>query len=277
MKVKGIVYLTVITLLTGACSKDEETCEGSTYECSRFNGDSIPQVSSALKLYADTSTYSGTVKSGTNVTWDYSLAEIQDSIQLDFVDPTTTSSGTEFPMSNLAVDVGAEVVYLKSGSEGVEVLGIEVDVQGTKIASAFDETYNLFEFPLRNGDKITDGFLLEDTKYNLTVNYLGSPVSADSVEIKRVGSVLTHVQGCGKVKTPYGEYDVLKVYKEETIADTITAYVFFGFGTIPLQVVEEASVNRSVEFLTDSLPYPAVTVYLDENMETTEVVFLKED
>lgn len=277
MKVKGIVYLTVITLLTGACSKDEETCEGSTYECSKFDGDSIPQVGSALKLYADTSTYSGTVKSGTNVTWDYSLAEIQDSIELDFVDPTTTSSGTEFPMSNLAVDVGAEVVYLKSGSEGVEVLGIEVDVQGTKIASAFDETYNLFEFPLRNGDKITDGFLLEDTKYNLTVNYLGSPVSADSVEIKRVGSVLTHVQGCGKVKTPYGEYDVLKVYKEETIADTITAYVFFGFGTIPLQVVEEASVNRSVEFLTDSLPYPAVTVYLDENMETTEVVFLKED
>lgn len=277
MKTRGIVFLSAIALFFGACSEEEELCEGTTYECTKFNGDSIPQVGSSLKLYADTSTYSGTVQSGTNVTWDYSLAEIQDSIEFSFVDPSTTTSGSEFPSANLAVNISSEVVYLKSGTEGVEVLGIEVDVQGTKLASSFDETYNLFEFPLRNGDNITDGFLLEDTKYNLTIDYQGNQVSADSVEIKRVGSVLTKVQGCGKLITPYGEYDVLKVYKEEMVADTITAHVFIGFGTIPFQIVEEESVNRTIEFLTDSLPYPPVTLYLNEEMEITEVTYLKED
>lgn len=267
-----VIGLSVVSVLIG-CKEDEETadCSGPAYECITFNGDKTPQIGDEITLYADTTTVSGTVKGGKGISWNYEVLEKHDTTTLNFVDPTTSTNSGMFPSANLAVNFESEFVFLNSKTDGIEVLGIEADVQGVVLSMEFDNKYNLYDFPLNYGDEFTDDFLLEDTKYNLTIDFNGSTQYVDSAEVKRVGSVYTKVDGCGTIKTPKGEYDVLRVYKEETVADTVIAYKFIGFGTIPLTIVADSVTNRSYEFVTDSLNYPIVTLKLDANLEVTEV------
>jgi hypothetical protein len=270
--VLGVSVLSVLV----SCKDDEETadCSGTAYECITFNGDKIPEIGDEIKIYADTTTLSGTVAGGKGASWNYGTLEKQDSTSLDFVDPSTSSNFSMFPTSNLAVNFGTEFVFLATKSNGVEVLGIEADVQGISMSMEFDNKYNLYDFPLNYGDEFSDDYLLEDTQYNLSFDFQGTNYSADSVVIYRAGTVSTKVDGCGKITTPKGEYDVLRVYKEEVVADTVIAHVFFGLGTIPVPIVQEEVTNRSYEFVTDSLNYPVATIQLDDNLEATEINYL---
>lgn len=270
--VLGVSLLSVLV----SCKDDEETadCGGPAYECITFNGDNTPQIGDEIKIYADTSTYSGVVKGGKGTSWNFSTLEKQDSTSLDFVDPLTSANAFMFPSSNLAVNFGTEFVFLNTKSDGIEVLGIEAEVQGISLSMEFDEKYNLYDFPLNYGDEFTDDYLLEDTQYNLNFDFQGTNYSADSVEVLRVGSVSTKVDGCGKITTPKGVYDVLRVYKEEVVADTVIAHVFFGLGTIEVPIVQEEVTNRFYEFVSDSLNYPVATVLVDENLEIIEVNYL---
>lgn len=275
---KKLLSVLSIGILAASCSSDDDAVDCNTtppYECITYNGDKIPAQGETVKIYADTVAVTGTIAGGKGKVWNYTELEKQDSLEISFVDPSSTVNGSEFPASNLAANFGgSEVVFLASKSDGIEVLGIEIDLEGTALAMGFDDSYNLFDFPLDYGDEFSDDYFIEDTKYNLSFDFDGQNYNADSVYVKREGTISTKVDGCGKIKTPKGEYEVLRVYKEETVADTVIAYVFIGLGTFPVPIIQEVEVTRSYEFVTDSLNYPVATILLNEDKEAYEINYL---
>ena len=101
----------------------------------------------------------------------------------------------------------------------------------------------------------------------------GDKKSADSLVLSRNGIITKSVDGCGTLTMPTATYEVLRIYKEETVADTVIAHVFFGFGTKEFIIVEKETIYKTYEFVTDSLSAPVLIISLNDNEEAEVVHF----
>lgn len=270
-------FLFVIAVLV-ACKKEDSKEESSlSYSCITFNGNFAPNNNDTVTLLIDSTTYEGTVLgSDKAATWDFSKLTQIDSFDIPFIGASLVSNVTDFPDADIAGEYGA-LTFFKKNANGLEVLSEETGVEGLDFVLKLDETYNLFDYPMEYQDEFSDEFSLSQTEKWVTFEYEGATEDFDSITFNRHGEISKRVDGCGKLVTPNGTFDVLRVYKEETITDTIIGYKFVGLFSIELPIVNSKETYYSYEFCTDSAysVYPIVKINLNANKEIQEVIYLK--
>lgn len=271
---KTVLFITLIIVL-GSCKKDKDSDNNTSYTCASFQGIKLPVVLDSMNYYVDSTTFSSTLDGGKGVDWSFTGLLKQDSTTVYFKDTTGLKYSPHFPNAQYVSKHNNELVYLAEKSNKIVVQGAIITVSDTQFVAKYDQPFNHFDFPLEYGEDLTNNYVFKDTKVELVIEIDNVPQSADSLQISRAGKITKSVDGCGTIKTPTGTYEVLRVYREEIIADTAIAYVFIGFGTKSFTIIEQETTIRSYEFVSDSLKTPVVIVDLDDNKQAKAVRYLK--
>jgi len=107
------------------------------------------------------------------------------------------------------------------------VKGIGMKFQNIPVAATYSKVDKLYSLPVRFNNKETNDF-----SFTVSLPSIGS--------YKSTGSRTTEVDGWGKITTPYGTFDCLRVKSVVTGTDSIISNIGgfnFGFG-IPVEKVE---------------------------------------
>ena len=275
MKKIGL-FLCLISVIL-ACKKEDPKDESSpSYSCIIFNGNFAPNNKDTLTFLIDSTTYVGTVLSDDKgATWDFSQLTQIDSFDIPFIGVSLLPNASDFPDADVAGEYGA-LTFFKKNANGLEILSEETGVEALDFILKLDDTYNFFDYPMNYQDEFSDEFSLNQTEELVVFEHEGTSVSADSVTFNRQGNFQKTVDGCGKLITLNGTFDVLRVYKEETVSDTIIGYQVLGTTSNELSVVESKETYYSYEFYTDSAysVYPIIRANLNADREIQEVIYL---
>tara|TARA_B110000211_G_C14079935_1_gene554042 strand:- start:2292 stop:3116 length:825 start_codon:yes stop_codon:yes gene_type:complete len=267
------LFLIVVISFVGCKKDDPDHVDPSPYECVIYKGDLLPQLGDSINYNIDTTTFKSILSGGEGVTWSFTGLKMQDSAKAHYIDTTGLKYSSSFPASIYTSTINEELVYLGVTSNGLEVQGAVIAVADTQFVAVYDKKYNQIDFPLSYLDDKSETYSYDETKYNIEIMVNGTKTPADSVELSRTGTIMKEVDGCGTLKMPNATYDVLRIYKEETIADTVVAHVFIGFGTKEFVIVEKETIYKTYEFVTDSLSAPVLIIELNDDKEAEVVRF----
>lgn len=276
---KQIFFTAAVMLVVFACKKEKtQEEEQETYTCTTYQGTNLPVGGDTILMYSDTLTNATAGSAGIGVNWDFSDATKDDSSDVVFLLPSSTPYAALFPTATMAVKDEDQFIYLKQNPDGIEVIGAVGDLEGNTVDVSFDDTYNLIDYPLAYGQTLNDSYSVNEVKENLTVEFGGQNITADSVKITRTGSVYRNVDACGEIKTPSGTYSVLRVYSEEINNDLVRAKV--SIGVPPFQIVQwfdvvnEQDTIRRYEFLSNETKLPIVTLDLNADLSVKQVNYI---
>ncbi len=208
----------------------------------------------------------GPGSAGPDQHWDFSNLTKDTVVVLSFVDPSTTPYGSEFPLSNIAV-------------EGMVVsgYGIEGWAYGTKtqslfqidgaagsydvledIVAPFDPPEVMFDFPVNYLDSL-------DQTTTIDIRIDSPEPAVDSIRVKVVTSVFSRVDAWGEVISPVWIGDVLRFRDVRTTIDSSWAKVLFFW------VFLETNTNTGVtyKYMANNVGYPV----LQFNADTSETEF----
>lgn len=158
-------------------------------------------------------------------TWDFTDLTIDAYDTIMFIDPASTTFGSDFPSSNMALDDEQMIIYTTSSASQVIVDGIAGDVTGMGIVLSIqlDPTQTLIEFPSTYGSNF-----LDTSKYVITLDAapLGIPdTSIDSVRINGTTYITSEINAFGIVTLPSGDtFNTIRQYYEENTIDSIWWY-----------------------------------------------------
>lgn len=271
---KNIAFILILVIGFISCKKNnglEE--EKPLYECTTYNGHKTPQIGDSINYNIDTTTLNTTIVGGKDISWSFTGLKKQDSVKTYYYDTTGLKYSGLFPSAKYTSIVNQELVYLGLTTNGLEVQGAVIPVADTEFVALYNKPYNQVDFPLNYLDYKSENYSCNETKYNLQILINGARTSVDSLNLFRSGTITKKVDGCGTLKMPNKTYEVLRIFKEETVADTVVAHMFVGFGTKEIVMVEKETIYRTYEFVTDSLSTPLLIVNLNENIEVDHVRF----
>ena len=268
-----LILFLIVVISFVSCEKSNKNEDPKFYECPVYNGSLLPTVGDSINYNIDSTTFKSVLNGGHNVTWSFTGLKKQDSIKVYYDDTAGLKYSNSFPFSKYTSTVNNELVYLEETVNGVKVKGAVITAQDTQFIAVYNTGYNLVNFPLNYNDDITETYFSDDTKYNIFIDINGVQNAADSLEINRTGTITKKVDGCGTLEMPNATYDVLRVYKEETVADTVVAHIFVGLGTNAVTVVERETIYKTYEFVTDSSSTTVLIIKLNDNKEAEVVRF----
>ncbi|MEM7038278.1 MAG: hypothetical protein AAF570_14940 [Bacteroidota bacterium] len=124
---------------------------------------------------------------GANQTWDFTTLSVHEYDTVDFVDPASTASGSNFPMATLAVaqaSAGEGYAYMRDDASGLEILGFAGDPFGLGQTFVLEQnpTSQLAVFPLTYQTAWMDTTAVDIT---VDASNFGIPL-VDSVRYKSV-------------------------------------------------------------------------------------------
>ena len=271
---KTLPFFLIVVIGFVSCKKDGGSeDEAPSLECAVYNAITLPEVGDSINYNIDTTTFKSFLNGGKDVAWSFTGLKIQDSTKTHYIDTTGLKYSSYFPSAKFVSTINNELAYLGLTSNGLEVQGAVINVADTNFVAVYDSKYNQIDFPLNYLDEKSDKYSYDETNYNLQILVGGDKKSADSVVLSRNGTITKIVDGCGTLKMPNATYEVLRIYKEETVADTVIAHVFFGFGTKEFIIVEKETIYKTYEFVTDSLNTPVLIIKLNNNKEAEAVFF----
>jgi len=128
--------------------------------------------------------------------------------------------------------------YFKSDSREFRVEGIGLRFQGVPLPAYYSDEDEIYQFPLEYGDRDSSTFSFE-----ISIPALGSYES--------VGYRLNKVDAWGKVTTPYGSFDCIRVMSEIVATDSI------GTNDFKLGL---PNVRRTYKWLTNDEAEPILAI-----------------
>lgn len=168
---------------------------------------------------------------GASQNWDFASAWVNGLDTIAFLDPTTTTYGSQFPTSNLAIQQSSlndGYAYLLSSASGLDLLGLAADVLGSgspivihqnppSRVAAFPTTY----LSSYNGTTVID----------VTVDASGFGIPfVDSARYKNIQVRDLLADGYGNLALPAGPFsNVLRVKDITNQTDSIWVHSFFGW------------------------------------------------
>ncbi len=197
-------------------------------QISILNAD-MPRANDTLRYSTSTSTinYSAT---DTNYTWDFSTLKINNQDIQKYYTPLSTPYVLQFlsatygiPESNLNLGpVGggtASDVYsfFKTSAAALVVVGRGATIQNLPLGIVYSSRDTIYKYPMIYGKTYSS-------------SYYGEAGLAGVGTLKQSGTRTTIVDGWGKITTPYGTFDCIRVKSTVLGTDSI---VFGGFG-IPI-------------------------------------------
>ena len=166
----------------------------------------MPVIGDTIPRAIDTLTTETGGNGGANQTWDFSSA-------IPHIQQNTAIT------SNMAMtNDGIGFVYFDLNNANMIVKGAAGDLldNGNIILLPFDPDLTLYQFPVDDGNTLSDTYTLDITTDGSVINPL-----LDSVRFKRVGTVVDTVDGWGTTITPTGSYNSLRIKRVDYRLDSI--------------------------------------------------------
>lgn len=174
------------------------------------------------------------MKSGANVTWDFSALHSQKSDQIDFYTPSSTTFGPYYPQANLCAITQSSgySAYFNVTTNSFVMTGLAGDLlnMGFNVKSFFSPGQTLMEFPSTYQSTYNAPYTATAKEYygqyeTVVVNGFSITLFVDSVSAKYEYSVSSEIDGYGTVITPDGTYGALRQKLVETEVDSQYVYV----------------------------------------------------
>jgi hypothetical protein len=117
----------------------------------------------------------------------------------------------------------ASYLYFNKSAQSFSTQGFSGDLLGTGIINAvFNPDLTLHQFPRTFGSSFSDTYVIDIIVPGAAINPLVS-----QIRFKRSSMVHDTTDAWGKITTPHGTYDVLRIHTTETFTDSIWAQPIF--------------------------------------------------
>ena len=207
--------LLVASLITGALSAQITLDQNDMPSV----GDNIPRKSDTMTVLP------GPGGSGPNQTWIFTAtSNYVISENTSVVSVASTPNGNQFGTSNMAMTTdNANYLYFKNAAQSFSTQGFSGDLLGTGVINAaFSPDLTLHQFPRTYGSSFSDTYGINVTVPGQAINPLIS-----QIKFKRSSLVKDTTDAWGKITTPHGTYDVLRIHTTEIATDSIFAMPLF--------------------------------------------------
>lgn len=193
---------------------------------------------------------------GANQTWNYTALNNGGVDTLTFTLPQFTPYGSDFPGSNLAVDMRAQGVdsytYLNNSTAELNIQGQAADPLGTgTMAIPFTNPETIIPFPSAYGSSWID------TATGLIQMYYGQDpgigFTVDSFRVHLFVKKTADCDGWGSLTTPAGTYNVLRQNALRVEYDTIDIY---AFGMWSDNFFSQQDSNRVYTYWANGIGFP---------------------
>lgn len=173
---------------------------------------------------------------GTDVIWDFSSLRIHSRISYDYVDPSTTTYGDEFPDADVAEVTSEFTQYLDLSNGLYKALGISIETEfdSTQIQGfgKYEPHDTILVYPSNYLDSYSDY-----SEYSFTAPF-GQQIQGfqiDSIRETQQRTEQIEFDAYGTMITPRGTYiNVLREKISTTIISTQEGYIqFFGWQPAP--------------------------------------------
>ena len=281
-----------------ACNKDDQNNNGTNTntspQCSiKITSTDAPVVNDKFILI-EANTDNVNVDSiininGSDKTWDFSdLASGGYEDTLFFEAASAGFNSAYFPNADFVFSDDEEM-YIKINSTGLDVIGATTEEEGIEVSVT--NPMSFIPYSLEMGKTFIDEFDLSAyQKDTIDTTIVGLPPLVAQpilISITQTNSNTFNVDGCGKITTPYGEYDCLRYTVEAGEADitgTITGNYSGADFTLPIPAADlddaEADFNlyenKTYVWISKATKFPVVIVSTDENGDIESVEYLKD-
>jgi PKD repeat protein len=251
MKIKLLLLTAIINLSAFA-------------QISIVNSD-VPRVNDTLRYSTSSSTINYTA-TDSNFNWDFGNIKIDNQDIQKYFTPTQTPYILQFftatygiPETDLALGPlggGASNVFsfYKTSNTALVILGRGATLQGLPLGIVYGPRDTVYKYPLTYGKSYSG-------------NYLGEASLATFGALKQSGNRTTVVDGWGKITTPYGTYDCIRV---KSIVNGTDSIVFGGFG-IPIP-----SARVEYTWLAKNERYPILEVIVNSTTNAVTSIKMKD-
>lgn len=264
----------------------------------------LTSVGDQITRYIDTIPSYGPGDAGTNVTWDFSSAAIEDTANTTVVATGSTPYSSTFSSSDYAMTGdGTAFLYFTHNSNQMTTTGAAGDLLGTGeiIEAPFSNSLILHNLPREYGDTFDDVYAFE-------AEADGSAFNVHRIRVNHTGHVYDTTDGYGTLITPTGTYEALRVKTVDYTTDVIDVQLFpfpavwTNFSTeqdtsisyswhakeekLAIAEMSFDSIGNPAQFTFSTVP-PVVTIGLEETEKafqlavypnpSSEFVFLKSD
>lgn len=152
---------------------------------------------------------------GANVTWNFAALDTMQVDTMTFTNPAWTAYGSQFPSSNLAIQVASQgdsaTIYLDNSSSGLYIIGQAAE--GVSVQLNPQEL--LLPFPATMGTSFTG-----TSKFSADQPVTGT-AGVDSARFSRTTTKTSEVDAWGTLTTPLGTFDVIRVSEMRIVTDSI--------------------------------------------------------
>ncbi len=181
----------------------------------------IGHVGDKVYFGTDTLVTGVSVSAGSSVaqTWDFSGLVQDDLDSVEFVNPASTPSGAIFPSADIALSQDGGFAYLNKSNVALNLIGLEVEIQGVVLPISSDPSQTLLDFPSTYGSSINQTVIVDTTAEDIFVGIF------DSIRLKRIITTSFEIDAFGSLTTPDSIYsDVLRQASSTTNNDSIWTY-----------------------------------------------------
>lgn len=168
---------------------------------------------------------------GANQTWDFSNLLVNGTDTLWFLNPGSTSYGSNFPAANLAIkqaSLGDGEAFLESTSNHLDILGVAGDLlgMGSPMVIPQNPPSRIAQFPFTYGNSFNNTTVID---VRADASGFGVPF-VDSARYKNVQDRMLLADGYGTLVLPVGVFNsVLRVKEINSQKDSIWVHSFLGW------------------------------------------------
>ena len=200
------------------------------------------------------------IKTGTNLTWDFTTSAIDGQDTLYYVDPASTGYASSFPAANLALrQTETEVAFIENATPNSRLLGVVADTGNGVMVLPLSPPLTLFSFPYTYGSQI-------NSTSKTTIRGTGAQFGMPFDSVRLVSTIITQrsVNAWGNLILLHGNYPGSLLEKGITKQiDSAWAKIPF-FGWIPAIGFPQTSVDTSYRWFTDELLHPFAEISSNE-------------
>ncbi|MEX2596014.1 MAG: T9SS type A sorting domain-containing protein [Salibacteraceae bacterium] len=192
-------------------------------------------------------------------TWDYTMLALNNINILNFVDPSTTISGSAFPNADLAIERLTDTLFFTSSAASFDVDGVTGDGFGLGVSLQVDFKPNStqMQFPATLNDNYIDTAVFDTT---VSCQEFGFGGFCDSARIKRKLIATSEIDAYGSIQTPGGTFNSIRQYFREFNQDTIwTKVPFLGWQIF----TDSQSVVHNYRWMANDEKWPVLNAIAD--------------
>ena len=184
----------------------------------------MPSIGDTIIMGVDTMPSISSVGGPGMQTWDFTSLQIHNFDSTLYVDPASTTNGSGFPGSNLAIS-GPTVSYQTLSSSAIITdgyAGTDPFGQGLDVLVAFSPAQTLLELPATDGSSFTGTYGFDAS---ISTAPLGLPVDdVDSVRLVHNSNISSIIDAYGTTMLPGGDYNTVRQLYTEASVDSIYVY-----------------------------------------------------